>query len=205
VSSRQAKYLLATKNQSGIGRGLRSALSGRDCTRCSSRSQCARSKQEPRIIKLRTRDLHETLQAMRNRQTTEEFRKSYAPRAGIESSHAQPIRRRGLRRTRYRGLVKTRLQHVTTAVAINLLQIASGQAARRLPRHAAPTSRLSNFMPSEFAASVNVGSTLDWCRSPTRALRGRTKNGSTDSANSAGRFSCANPPVRRHGSVPCGR
>jgi hypothetical protein len=123
VSSRQAKYLLATKNQSGIGRGLRSALSGRDCTRCSSRSQCARSKQEPRIIKLRTRDLHETLQAMRKRQTTEEFRKSYAPRAGIESTHAQAIRQSGLRHTRYRCLVKTRLQHVITAVATNLLRI----------------------------------------------------------------------------------
>ena len=62
---------------------------------------------------------------MRKRQTTEEFRKSYAPRAGIESTHAQAIRRSGLRRTRYRGLVKTRLQHVITAVAINLLRIAS--------------------------------------------------------------------------------
>ena len=31
----------------------------------------------------------EALQAMRMRQTTEEFRNSYAPRAGIESTHAQ--------------------------------------------------------------------------------------------------------------------
>jgi hypothetical protein len=100
-------------------------FSGRDCTPYSSRSQCTRSKQEPRIISLQTRDLHEGLQTMRTRQTTEKFRKSYAPRAGIESTHAQAIRRSGLRRTRYRGLVKARLQHVITAVAINLLRISS--------------------------------------------------------------------------------
>ena len=100
-------------------------LAGRDCTPCSSRFQCTRSKQEPHIISLQTGDLHEALQTMRKRQTTEEFRKSYAPRAGIESTHAQAIRRSGLRRTRYRGLVKTRLQHIITAVAINLLRIAS--------------------------------------------------------------------------------
>jgi transposase len=62
---------------------------------------------------------------MRKRQTTEEFRKSYAPRADIEGTDAQAIRRNGLGRTLDRGLVKTRLQHVITAVAINLLRIAS--------------------------------------------------------------------------------
>ncbi|HEY6846823.1 MAG TPA: hypothetical protein VI320_11460 [Terracidiphilus sp.] len=39
-------------------------------------------------------------------------------------------------------LVKTRLQHVITAVA--------------MPRRAAPTSRLSNSVPREFATSVNI-------------------------------------------------
>jgi hypothetical protein len=43
----------------------------------------------------------------------------------IESTHAQAIRRSGLRRTRYRGLPKTHLQHVVTAAAINLLRIAA--------------------------------------------------------------------------------
>jgi hypothetical protein len=46
------------------------------------------------------------------RQKTEESRESYAVRAGIEGTHAQAIRRSGLRRTRYKGLAKTHLQHV---------------------------------------------------------------------------------------------
>lgn len=62
---------------------------------------------------------------MRIQQKTGEFRESYAIRAGIEGTHAQAIRRSGLRRARYRGLAKTHLQLVITAVAINLLRIAS--------------------------------------------------------------------------------
>jgi transposase len=63
----------------------------RDCTPCRSRSQCTRSKQEPRIIGLQSKEHHDALQTMRTRQTTEEFRNAYAPRAGIENTHAQAI------------------------------------------------------------------------------------------------------------------
>jgi transposase len=97
----------------------------RDCTPCPYRPQCTKSKQEPRIIGLLAREYHEALQKMRAREKTDEFRNSYAVRAGIESTHAQAIRCSGVRRTRYRGLAKTHLQHVITAVAINLLRIAS--------------------------------------------------------------------------------
>ena len=114
----------------------------RDCTPCASRPRCTRAKREPRIVGLQTREHHEALQTMRSRQTTDEFRKTYATRAGIESTHAQAIRRSGLRQNRYRGLAKTRLQHVLTAAAINLLRIAawaSGTpiAATRCSRFAA--------------------------------------------------------------------
>jgi hypothetical protein len=65
----------------------------------------------------------DALQSARRHQATEEFRKSYAARAGIEGTHAQAIRRCGLRRCRYIGLAKRRLQHVITAVAVNLVRI----------------------------------------------------------------------------------
>lgn len=96
-----------------------------DCTPCVSRRQCTRSRVEPRIVGLQDREHHEALQTMRARQKTPEFREAYAQRAGIESTHAQAIRRSGLRRARYRGLAKTRLQHILTAAAINLLRIAA--------------------------------------------------------------------------------
>jgi transposase len=119
-----------------------------DCTPCSSRSQCTRSKQEPRILGLQTREHHEALQAMRVRQLTDEFRQTCAARAGIESTHAQAVKHSGLRRTRYRGLSKTHLQHIVTAAAINLLRIASWTDGVPLAK-----TRCSRFAALQFQAA----------------------------------------------------
>ena len=133
------------KTNPASGMDFEARFSGRDCTSCSSRSQCTQSKQEPRIIGLQTREHHEALQRMRIRQKTEEFRESYAIRAGIEGTHAQAIRRSRLRRSRYKGLAKTRLQHVITAVAINLLRIASWASGTALAK-----TRCSHFAALQF-------------------------------------------------------
>jgi transposase len=60
------------------------------------------------------------MQAARQRQETEEFATDYARRQGIEGTLSQGVRAFGLRRARYRGQAKTHLQHVGTAVAINV-------------------------------------------------------------------------------------
>jgi transposase len=130
------------------GTAFEARFARRDCTPCSSRSQCTRSKQEPRILGLQTREHHEALQAMRVRQLTDEFRQTYAARAGIESTHAQAVKRSGLRRIRYRGLSKTHLQHVVTAAAINLLRIASWTDGVPLAK-----TRCSHFAALQFQAA----------------------------------------------------
>jgi transposase len=66
---------------------------------------------------------HETLQAARRHQQTEDVKVQYAARAGVEGTHAQAVRRAGLRRTRYIGLATTRPQHIATAAALNLIRI----------------------------------------------------------------------------------
>ena len=63
-----------------------------------------------------------------------------AIRAGIEGTHAQAIRRSRLRRSANKGLAKTRLQHVITEVAINLLRIASWASGTALAK-----TRCSHF------------------------------------------------------------
>jgi len=95
----------------------------KDCTPCPRRAQCTRAKKEPRIVGLQAREPYEALQEARKRQTTEEFRRQYAPRAGIESTHAQGIRRCGLRQARYGGLAKTHFQHLATAAALNFVRL----------------------------------------------------------------------------------
>jgi transposase len=98
-------------------------FSRRDCSPCPFRSQCTKRKEDPRELLLPDRERHEALQNRRQEQATEEFRARYAARAGIEATHEQALRRCGLRQCRYIGLAKTRLQHMLTAIAINLLRL----------------------------------------------------------------------------------
>jgi transposase len=124
-------------------------FSRQDCTPCPLRARCTRAKREPRIIRLQARDQHEALRAARERQATPTFRERYAARAGIESTHAQAVRRCGLRYSRYLGLAKTHLQHVVTAVAVNLVRLGEWWAGRTK----APTRR-SHFAALNPAVAV---------------------------------------------------
>jgi transposase len=56
------------------------------------------------------------------------------------------VRAFGLRRTRYRGLAKTHLQHVATAAAINIDRIVAWLDER--PRAAIRTSRFAALAPA---------------------------------------------------------
>lgn len=93
------------------------------CAACPMRKQCTQSQTTGRVLHLRPQTAHEALHARRQEQQTQAFRRQYATRAGIEGTHSQAVRRMGLRRARYDGLAKTHLQHVLTAVAINLVRI----------------------------------------------------------------------------------
>ena len=98
-------------------------FSRRDCSPCPARAQCTRRQVEPRELVLQPRIEHEALRTARRHQQTAAFRIQYAARAGIESAHAQAVRRCGLRQARYIGLARTRLQHLATAAAINVIRL----------------------------------------------------------------------------------
>src|SRR4051794_24508265 len=91
-----------------------------DCGACPARPLCTRAKHGVRHLKLQPRAEYEALRAARGRLATREGRRAYARRAGIEGTISQGVRAFGLRRSRYRGLARTHLQHVATAAAINL-------------------------------------------------------------------------------------
>ena len=94
-----------------------------DCRECPARALCTRSARAPRILAVRTQAEFEVLQRARQHQQTEPFHTRYAQRSGIEGTHSQAVRSLGLRRTRYFGLLKTSLQHVLTAAALNLIRL----------------------------------------------------------------------------------
>jgi transposase len=93
-----------------------------DCTPCPNRQLCTRAKKDPRELTLRPEVEHLALQAGRNFQRTEAFKKEYAKRAGVEGTISQAVRAFELRRSRYIGVARTHLQHLFTAVAINLVR-----------------------------------------------------------------------------------
>jgi transposase len=112
-----------------------------DCGACPARPPCTRDEHQTRHLKLLPRAEHEALKAARERLATEEGRRRYARRAGIEGTISQGVRAFGLRRSRYRGLAKTHLQHVATAAAVNLERLAAW--FRAVPRAATRTSRFA--------------------------------------------------------------
>ena len=111
------------------------------CAACPVRSDCTKSSTTGRVLHVRPQAAHEALPPRRHEQETPEFRQRYQTRAGIEGTRALAVRGMGIRRARYDGLHKTQLQHVVTAVAINLVRIDA--VLTQTPRG---TTRQSNFM-----------------------------------------------------------
>jgi transposase len=95
------------------------------CRACPARQMCTSAQNAPRQLTVRPQVHHEAIQTARQRQETIEFKTQYARRAGIEGTHAQGIRRCGLRQCRYIGQAKTHLQHVLTATARNVVRVAA--------------------------------------------------------------------------------
>jgi transposase len=114
-----------------------------DCGGCAARALCTRSKQTARALKLHPREEHEALQAARARLETEEGKRLYRRRAGVEGTLSQGVRAFGLRRCRYIGLAKTHLQHVITAGAMNLARVTAWFAG--VPPEETRTSRFARL------------------------------------------------------------
>jgi transposase len=95
-------------------------FSAGDCGPCPARALCTTGKR--RQLTLPPRDLAEAQAAARAAEKTIPFQADYARRAGVEGTMHQAASH-GARRARYRGLPKTRLDHVYMACALNLLRL----------------------------------------------------------------------------------
>ncbi len=90
---------------------------------------------------------HFALQQARERQQTKDFKERYAKRAGIEGTISQGVHSFDLRRSRYIGLAKTRLQHIFIATALNAARIGAWLMER--PRAQTRTSRFGRLACSD--------------------------------------------------------
>jgi len=94
-----------------------------DCRPCPVRSSCTNSKAARRQVTVPPREIHEVQQSARASQKTEQWQARYAVRAGVEGTIHQAVEVTGIRRARYRGLDKTRLDHVLSVTALNLIRL----------------------------------------------------------------------------------
>ena len=121
-------------------------FSTQDCGTCAQRPLCTHAKPpQARTLKLHPRPQSEALHAAQAWYAGEEGQRQYGRRAGVEGTLSQGVRAFGLRRTRYRGLPKTHLQHVATAAAINIDRIVAWLDQR--PRAQTRTSRFAALAP----------------------------------------------------------
>jgi IS5 family transposase len=87
-----------------------------------------------RRLTIRPYEQFQALQPARARQATEEYKKEYAQRVGVEGTIAQAVGAFGLRRTQYFGVLKTHLQHVLTATALNFVRLGEWLAGTPLAK-----------------------------------------------------------------------
>jgi len=94
-----------------------------DCGPCPVRDLCTTSKRRRRQLTVHPRRIHHAQRDARARQDTPDWQAKYQLRAGIEGTIGQTVAVTGSRRARYRGLAKTHLEHVYSAVALNLIRL----------------------------------------------------------------------------------
>jgi transposase len=115
-----------------------------DCQPCGLRARCTRAQAGGRGLSVRPREQHIALQTLRAYQETAEFRAKYQRRAGVEGTFTQANRRCDLRHARYFGRAKTHLQHLLTAISINLVRLMAWLA--EVPRAETRTSPFAALM-----------------------------------------------------------
>jgi hypothetical protein len=93
------------------------------CRDCPARNLCTRARYNGRELTLRPRPVHEAIRAARAEQTSQQWQQRYKIRAGVEGTIGQATHVTGIRRARYIGLPKTRLEHTIAATAINLIRL----------------------------------------------------------------------------------
>ncbi len=118
-----------------------------DCSRCPSLELCTHSQRQQRTVTIRREAEYKAMQRARDRETTPEYQKEYARRAGIEGTLSEGVRAHGLRHARYIGLAKTHLQHLMTATAINVKRIYNW--LQGTPQATTRTSQFAKLMAQE--------------------------------------------------------
>jgi transposase len=119
------------------------------CRPCPVRTLCTTSTRERRQLTLHPQPIQQALDTARTEQTSKQWQDKYKIRAGVEGTVRQAIAVTSLRRARYRGIAKVHLEHVFSAVALNLIRLDAWWNGHPLDR--GRTSHLARLELAELA------------------------------------------------------
>ncbi|MGW4694803.1 transposase [Kitasatospora cineracea] len=109
------------------------------CQPCPDRPRCT-SSSDARNVGLPPRELRDLQIRTRAEQQTPEWKARYAVRSGNEGTINEFAHGHGKRRCRYRGQPKAHLQHVRTAIAVNIERLSSQPVTEETPSRRPPTA-----------------------------------------------------------------
>ena len=149
------------------------------CQPCPARAACTTSGDGKRTVGFPPRELYELQARNHAGQQDPAWHKRYAVRSGIEGTVCELANGHGMRHCRYRGQPKAHLQHVLTAIAVNI-------------------ERLSQLPPGEFPApdvyQGQGGPPPCQCRARANRVRRRKRGVTRHRRGDAGDLSAAVSP-----------
>ncbi|MEH0650462.1 IS1182 family transposase [Streptomyces scabiei] len=110
------------------------------CRPCPARTQCTSTADDARTVGFPPRELRDLQLRVRAEQQTPEWKARYAVRSGVESTVNEFAHGHGMRRCRYRGQGKVHVQHVLTAIAVNIERLSGLPPAEEAPTPRPPTA-----------------------------------------------------------------
>jgi Transposase DDE domain len=150
------------------------------------RSACTTSRDGARNVGFPPRELYDLQVRNRADQQDPAWHKRYAVRSGIEGTVNEFAHGHGMRRCRYHGQPKAHLQHVLTAIAVNIERLSALQpgenqpgARRRRSRTTSTSTTSSDCAPGEPSAKQPAEIPDRVKLSSTSASPGRSGCGTT--------------------------
>ncbi|GHA71534.1 hypothetical protein GCM10010372_83190 [Streptomyces tauricus] len=110
------------------------------CHPCPVRTQCTHSTEGTRTVGFPPRELSDLQLRLRTEQQTPEWKTRYAVRSGVEGTVNEFAHGHGMRRCRYRGQNKAHVQHVLTAIAVNIERLSRLPPTEQAPPPRRPTA-----------------------------------------------------------------
>ncbi|MER5363067.1 transposase [Streptomyces sp. NPDC002785] len=110
------------------------------CQPCPDRPRCTTSRASARNVGFPPRELRDLQVRVRAEQQTPDWKARYAVRSGVEGTINEFAHGHGMRHCRYRGQPKAHLQHVLTAIAVNIERLSGRSVTRDTPPSRSPTA-----------------------------------------------------------------